>query len=70
LDETKLFDEPEAKTETITIRLTKKQRERINLMARNNRLNISKFVFALIAQENKRQIDKGILDLWDDGMPW
>ena len=73
--DTNLFKEPEPKTEIITIRLTKRQKERLNQMAGHR--GVSNFILTLIDQENERQINGRVIDLYedddvvvDDGMPF
>ena len=49
-----LFDEKQIKTEILTLRVSKNQRERINQMAGHKSINA--FILSLLAQENEKQI--------------
>ena len=70
LDEFTLFAERDVKDVTIKIRLTKRQKERVYLMAKSAGVSVSRLVLGLIASESARMIDVGLLDIWDDGMPF
>jgi hypothetical protein len=54
----------EGKADTITIRVTKNQKERLRIMAGG--CNISAFVLGLIKQENQRQINERLHGVFDD----
>ena len=70
-----LFDVRNAKTETLTLRCTKEQKERINFMAINNGMNLSKYIFTLVQREHHRIVNKeaslnDFFDNVDDGLPF
>ena len=70
MDMMALFKVPDNKSETLTLRLTPKQKEQTELMARHEHVSVSRFILALIGQEYQRRINEGLLDTWNDGMPW
>jgi uncharacterized protein (DUF1778 family) len=65
-----LFTTPDrdSRSEIVNIRVTPKEKEQVRLMARHERVSISRFVLALIKNEYDAQIANG---LWDeDEMPF
>ena len=69
-DESSLFDERDTKDETLTIRLTKRQKDRIGFLAKRKGLSASKFIMALVGEENQRHINESHFNLCEDGMPF
>ena len=76
-NEANLFSEKVVRTETITIRLTYEDKERLRSLA--NGQSISAFILSLLAKENARQVNAQVANFFDygdettnvdDGMPW
>ncbi len=65
LNDFTLFNKNDTKSETLTIRLTRQQKQRINLMARHRRVTATRLVLDLIGQENDKLIAEGLFDLDD-----
>ena len=73
-----LFREQEPRTEEITIRLTRRQKERILEMSRNAGKPASRWIISLIDEEHKRQMSECLnhkavvsdkADTYDDSDP-
>jgi predicted DNA-binding protein len=65
-----LFTARERKVETLTLRLTKEQKERLNVMACRGGMSMSLFVLMLIGREHIRVLNEEVFNDSDDGLPF